>query len=653
SYTLEIGDTTITITGADSAGVLYGVYALEETLKFRGAPALYRGMQTRRPIYETRIYRSPLAHYHGDELLKKLDAYPEPVLRRLSRQGFNGIWLHSAFRDLVTTAVFPEFGKDAKKRLRRLNDLIQRAAVYNIKVYLYLTEPLGLSENDPFFKRHPQARGMRFAPTADWGGSDIFGGPQSALCTSTPEVRQFLRESAANLFTQAPGLGGLILISASEHHHHCYSHVDLCGAQSGDPQFATEQTCPRCTERSPAEVVAEIINTIYDGATGVDPRARIIAWSWAWGQFEPEPQRGIISRLAPGVIIMAGFEAGTWTTRDGRAYQNEEYSLTRVGPSGKFHGISQVARETGHRIYAKIQVGTTHESGNIPYLPVMGKVAQKMERLQEEGTSGYMGCWNFGNFLSPVTELVHFLSWEPLPQHDVLLERLTVRDFGAAAAPRVLQAWEIFCSATDHYPFCQFLLGLGIHTRGPAYPFSLKPLGTPTPMNWLPIPEEEWGDEHRFWTEKLGLQEIMPSYAALLEGWAGGVRLLETTLPLVSGAQRQRLERLTGVAWLFYHQILSTYNFLDFIETRNALYAQQDRITALAHLTKLEQIIRLERDHCRWVPSILEQDPFLGFHGEAFTYLLTPENVERKIAQLEYTLAEEIPTLRAHLSGEA
>ncbi|MHB9024117.1 MAG: glycoside hydrolase family 20 zincin-like fold domain-containing protein [Armatimonadota bacterium] len=653
SYSLEIDGEMITVTGGGSAGVLYGVYALEEMMKFRGAPALYRGTHTRKPVFETRIYRSPLAHYHGDELLKKLEAYPETMLRRLSHQGFNGIWLHSAFRDMVTTSVFPEFGEGSDERLARLNDLIQRAAAYNIKVYIYLTEPLGLPENDPFFDRHPHVRGMRYVPGFGWGGSDMWGGPQSALCTSTPEVQLFLRESTEGLFTQAPGLGGLILISASEHHHHCYSHVDLCGSQSGDPQFAPAQECPRCTERPPAEVVAEIINTIHAGATAVDPQARIIAWSWSWGQYEPEPQTGIISRLAPGVIVMAGFEAGTWTMRDGREYANEEYSLTRVGPSGKFHGISETARATGHRMYAKIQVGTTHESANIPYLPVMGKVALKMERMREEGVGGYMGCWNFGNFLSPVTELVHFLSWEPYPDSGDLLQSLAVRDFGKSAAPRVLLAWEQFCAATDHYPFCQFLLGLGIHTRGPAYPFSLTPTGAPTPMNWMPIPEDEWGDDHSFWTDKLGVQEIMHSYAALLDGWVDGVRALEGALPLTAGVQHRRLERQIGVAWLFYHQILSTYNFLDFIETRNDLLQEQDSISAQVLLAKLEQIIRLERDHCRWVPPILAQDPLLGFHGEAFTYLLTQENVERKIKQLDGLLTDDIPAYRARLQQPA
>ncbi|MHB9035995.1 MAG: beta-N-acetylhexosaminidase family protein [Armatimonadota bacterium] len=650
SYMIEVLHDKILVCGRDEAGCMYGAYALEEMMKFRGGPALAVGAYSHSPRFDVRIYRSPLSPYYDHDLLRQEEAYPEPVLRMLSHHGFNGIWVRSRFRDLIWNSAFPEFGKDADEHLRMLNDLIHRSANYNVKVYIYLTEPLGFKQNDPFFEKYPHVRGARYQCSEGWGGTDVWGEAENALCTSTDDVQLYLRDSTTNLLSAAPGLGGLILITASEHHSHCYSHVDTIGMQQGDSQFATVQECPRCANRTSADVVSEIINLIYESAVQVDPSTRIIAWNWAWGQYENDPHAELISRINPGVIWMGGFEAGAKLNIEGTEAVNEEYSLSYVGPSERFRDSGMLARQYGHPVFAKIQVGTTHEDATIPYFPVMTKVVEKLDNMAGEHVSGYMACWNFGNFCSPVTEIVNFLSWEPVIGGFELLTRIAARDYGLPVANEVVRAWKCFSEATDHYPLCAFLLGLGIHTRGPVYPFHFEPTGKRTPLNWRVIPYEDWGDEHEFWTGKLGLSAIMTSYAKMLESWQRSVRILESCMPLTSGCHRGRLLKHIGVAKMFYHQIKSTYNFLDFVETRNNMYGCDNSSIEVDMLGRLEDIAGDELEHCSEVNQLLQLDPQLGFHGEAFDYLIDEAGLNQKIEQIRDVISVRIPSYRRQIS---
>src|SRR5207248_4391534 len=94
---------------------------------------------------------------------------------------------------------------------------------------------------EAFFAAHPELKGAA-------------EGDHSALCTSTPEVQEYVRSSVAYICRSVPDLGGYFTISASENLTNCWSH-------------GRGATCPRCAKRSPAEVIAEANSLIQ---TGID-----------------------------------------------------------------------------------------------------------------------------------------------------------------------------------------------------------------------------------------------------------------------------------------------------------------------------------------------------------------------------------------------
>jgi len=52
-------------------------------------------------------------------------------------------------------------------------------------------------------------------------------------------------------------------------------------------------------------------------------------------------------------------------------------------------------------MYAKLQIGTTHEVGSVPHLPVYHKLAQKFLNQAKQRVVGAMECWNFGTCFRP------------------------------------------------------------------------------------------------------------------------------------------------------------------------------------------------------------------------------------------------------------
>ncbi|HOS43838.1 MAG TPA: glycoside hydrolase family 20 zincin-like fold domain-containing protein, partial [Armatimonadota bacterium] len=214
AHRITVAPTRIDIAGGDDAGVMYGVHRLEERLLRHAEPALQAGTETRAPLLRTRIYRSFAAPYYIDESTGE-DYYPDHYLDRLAHHGFNGIWVRATLRGCARSPLLPSHGEGAERNLAYLRALIARAARYHIRVYLYMTEPLGMAEDDPIWRQFPQLRGAQSLLDRSY-----------ALCTSMPEVRDHLRASMAWMARRLPGLGGIIQISASEHHHHCWSHVD-------------------------------------------------------------------------------------------------------------------------------------------------------------------------------------------------------------------------------------------------------------------------------------------------------------------------------------------------------------------------------------------------------------------------------------------
>lgn len=661
THHLQVTPDLITVTGAGPQGVLQGCFRLVKLMRERGGPFLPLGEEKRTPLFKHRVHRSPLSSFYKEEMsgtyadpfnaewLSPGMAYPawteedagpdmfyhDNMLLRLAEHGFNGIWIRGSFRHFAKVSVFPEFGANSEVILSRLRNVAQRAARYGIKVFLYLNEPLGIAEDDEFFENHPQCAG---APSTYK--------PMINLCTSTPEIKTYLRESAEYIFRQAPELAGFLMITASEYPSHCWCRTGI-DPENPDQRLGEVQACPRCRERTPQDTVAELVGLILQGARSVKPEAEIIAWNWSWAMWEADPQTGVLEALPEEVIVMGDYERGEPAEARGFAYTNDEYNLKVVGPSRRFRGVADFQLQRGRPVYAKIQIGTTHENPDVPYLPVPQKIARKYQTLHETGVTGMMTCWNFGNMPSLGTEIAGEYTFGPQPEVEAGLQAIAARHFGRAVAAEVVAAWQIMCEAHDNFPGSIPVMYVGPVSRGPAFLFIFDQLDKRFPNSWL-LDKDIEGDRLD-WASPFGPEKVLECYRAEAEEGARAVALLREAQAKVSGEDQRRLARETGLMEFHLVQTESAANVVEFLLLRNAYYEAGDTAEKARLLDQIEAVCRAEVVNARRALPLMAADARLGWHGEAYGYMISPELIEEKLTRLEALLSERLAAERAGL----
>ena len=289
--------------------------------------------------------------------------------------------------------------------------------------------------------------------------------------------------------------------------------------------------CPRCARRTPQEVVAEVITSIRDGVKAANPSAEVIAWNWSWSFFEEDPQIGVLERLPKDVIVMGDYERGTQTKALDFDYLNDEYSIKVIGPSPRFQGVADFQASRNMPVYAKLQIGTTHEIPNVPYLPTLQKIAKKYIGLPAAGVSGMMTCWNFGNMLSLGTETANEFSWDPQEQDpDKGVRRVAARNFGSRAADLVTQGWARISEAQDDFPGSIPVMYYGPISRAPAFHFEFDVIDQDFPRSWL-LNDQIRGDRLERWSSPFGPAKVAECFRAVVAKWGEGVALMRQAIP--------------------------------------------------------------------------------------------------------------------------
>jgi hypothetical protein len=641
SYMIEIAETYIDVSAADANGLQYGLYELEENMRTAGGPFVPPAPSERRPWMETRILRSFYAPYYKNELMTGEDYYPEEYLNRLAHHRINGIWLHLRLRDIVPSAIFPEFGGEYEQTMPALRALVERAGRYGIKVFLYMLEPRNLDQKDPFWAAHPEVKGRAEGPILEgWE-------PTFAMCTTGTPTIAWLREASERLFREVPGLGGTFHITASEEHTHCFSHA-YAPADEEPPYEATG--CPRCRNRRAADVIAEIISAFEQGLHAVDPTAKIIVWNWSWeGPYGVAGEHEIITKLPENTILLLDFERGDVKKILGKDVPIDEYAQSFTGPSQRFLRSAGWAKERGMAVYGKFQFVNTHECADNPHTPLPGIVYDKFAGMRASGGSGMLGCWIFGNYPAMITDLAGRLYLEPFTgDRTATLRRLAADYFGAEAVDDIMEAWDLFAKAWDVYPFFIPMIYSGPHVEGPAFPWFLEPIHRPFPPSWLrDQPPGDNGLEQIFDADVLWWDEC---WATLIERWGRGLEAMERGFEKMAAPTVEQCKEY-GVARVIYHQMVSVRNTYRFYVEREFMLRSDSAEERRAILGRLQKLIREEVGNADECLPYLEADSRIGWHSEAHQYLLSAEEVRKRVADLRKIAEETIPEWLAKGTG--
>ena len=554
-----------------------------------------------------RIVHSYVAVF-GDPLMNpELDPYPDGFLQRLSENGINGVWLHAVLRDLAPGGeAFPEFGDGWETRLENLQALVRRAKQFGVDIYLYINEPRGMPH--AFFEQRPEIAGVK-------------SGVLTSLCTSVPEVRQWMGDSLAHVFREVPGLGGIYSISASENLTNCASH----GIWS---------QCPRCKERTDADILAEVVAVQEEGVHRGNPEAKVLISDWGWRGHGDA--RDIIPLLPDDIWLMSVSEWHLPIERGGIKSTVGEYSISSVGPGPRAVPHWQAAQARGLKTGTEIQFNNTCEIATVPYLPVMNLVAEHCNNLLRDANLDAMFIgWTMGGHPSPNIELAQRLSREPVPAIDAVLDEIAEERYGAEGASHARKAWTMMSEAFREYPFHISVVYTCPVQWGSANPLYLEKTGYSATMWGLPY------DHLDGWRGPYPPEVFAGQFEKVATGFRAGIQELQRAVEKAPQATRAAVAADLVFARAAANHFQAVANQSRFVAARDALAngAEHTAEVEASLRGQMRAAVESEIVLAKELYTLVKADSRIGFEPSC-QYFYLPLDLVEKVVNCRWILGQ-------------
>jgi dienelactone hydrolase len=543
--------------------------------------------------------------------------YTDGLLERISRDGFNGIWVWLNTEEAaMDSQVFPELNDpEAPARLSHLEDVARRARRFGLDVWVYLATGYNHHVPASFYAKYPEVKGQ------GWG---------DPMCTSDERVRRYHHEIVGNVFRRAPDIHGLVIIYDSEGFFYC-----------GNSE-RNRVRCERC-RRYPSEVLArQVLTNLYDAMREAGgPHKELIAWDYGtdYGWI-----RKLIPMLPKDILVQVDFTKGGLMERDGIRHLTGDYNLTLVGPPDHFVEQYKDARAAGLPFIAKTEHAVSQEFIFVPYIPAMEQWYRRIARIRDFDVQGWFGNWDHYGYLSSLpARLINRMSFDPVPPKEKMLEELARGSYGAAAAPAVVRAWSHFSDGIRLFPYSDHVSRLpGPLQKGPSSPFFLDPQ-VKSFGAW-----RAWQNDLK-WTEPWG-PEVARKYLGLVKDQ---FRLGIAELEQARGGAAEPYRSAIGGEWRIARTIESSLqtvlNLIDWLTARDEFFTAATAEARARAAGRLESIALTERRNARDILPVLESDSRLGYASEGGGVirggLFTPELVRWKIGELDDVLARQLPEL--------
>jgi len=561
-------------------------------------------------LFNPRFCSSYFAMY-GDPLLDgAAESFPDGYLDQLSRTGVNGVWMQAVLYKLADFPWDPSMSDRRMERLRSLARLVERAKRYGIGIYLYLNEPRAMPLS--FFEKHPDLKGVEESGFA-------------SMCSSAPEVRDYLRNGVASICKAVPDLAGFFTISASENLTNCWSHFS--GAN-----------CPRCSKEGGPAVIAALHRALQEGIDAGGGKARLIAWDWGW---KDEWVKPIVSALPKSVALQSVSEWSIPITRGGVDSVIGEYSLSTPGPGPRATRSWALAKEAGLNVLAKVQANVTWEIAAVPYIPAVGLAAQHASNLRGAGIDGIMLGWTLGGCPSPNLEVFAEMGHETAPGVDDALRIVAQRRFGADLAPVAVDAWKTCSKAFAEYPYNGGTVYMGPQHMGPANPLWGAPTGYAATMVGLPY------DALEAWRGNFPVDVFIGQFTKMADGFDQAVAMLRGVPrdARLDDPYAKAFREEIGITEACAVHFRSVANQCVFVTAINALEKEKAPEARNALLAKLEGALRSELEMAKRLYALQTADSRIGYEASNH-YFYVPIDLAAKVINVRYLLDTWLPAQR-------
>ncbi|HCU36905.1 MAG TPA: hypothetical protein DGT21_16095 [Armatimonadetes bacterium] len=585
SYRLIVEAVAVTICGYDERGVGQGCYYLEELLNLREAPFIVPRDELRSPIFSPRMVHSGWG----------IDQFPDPQLNAIAHAGMDAVLVFVKGPDMTTTGYLD------------INDLIDRAALYGLDVYLY-----------SYLKsrKHPD----------------------------DPDAEAYYESTYGELMRSCPGAKGIVFVGES-----CeFPSKDerTTGRLRLDPAPDGKKDPRPSPGWWPCRDYPDWLNLLKRILRKDNPELDIVFWTYNWGWAPEEDRLALIRSLPTDISLQATFEMFENIEKDGIITRCVDYTASFEGPGIYFRTEAQTAHERGIPLYAMANTaGLTWDIGVIPYEPIPFQWARRYQGLlkahREWGLVGLMESHHFAWWPSFVNELAKWAYWEPATTTEQMAEKIAVRDFGPEGGPLAVEAWRLWSEAFRNYvPTNEDQYGP--YRVGPAYPLLFQEERETFPD----APYAHFGarilNTHYNPHKPEDLDTEISLTEKMAAGWDEGIAKLEQAVALAPERKQPEAQRMLGLGRFIRRCFQTTINTKRWWQLKQALLAETDPEAAREIADDLTRLGEAEIANAEGAIPLVDADSRLGWEP-SMEYMCDRKHLEWKIAQLRTTLDEEIP----------
>jgi hypothetical protein len=586
SYRLQVAPGSIVICGRDERGIGQGCYYLEDLMNLREAPFVAARDEVRAPVFSPRMVHSGWG----------IDQFPDPHLNAIAHAGMDAILVFVKGPDRTTTGYLD------------INNLIDRAALFGIDVYLYsyLTSEM-----------HP----------------------------ADPGAAEYYESTYGELMRSCPGARGIVFVGES------------CEFPSKDPRttgkLRLDPTLDRTKDKRPSPGwwpctdYPEWLDLLKGILRRYNPDLDIVFWTYNWGWAPEEDRLALIRSLPTDISLQATFEMFENIEKNGIVTRCVDYTASFEGPGVYFRTEAQAAHERGIPLYTMSNTaGLSWDIGVIPYEPIPFQWARRYDALlrahREWGLVGLMESHHYGWWPSVVSELAKWAYWEPATDIEQMAGRIACREFGSEGGPLAVEAWRDWSEAfRDYVPTNEDQYGP--FRVGPSYPL----LFVEEPEEFPSAPYAHFGNRILKTRYQPHRPEDVDAEIELLERMAGrweeGLGKLEQAVALAPEAKRPEALRMVGLGRFIRCCVRTTVNTKRWWKLKTALLAATRSGDAEGIAQEMTRLGEAEVANAQSAIPLVEEDSRLGWEP-SMEYMTDRAHLEWKIAQLRRVLDHELPT---------
>ncbi|MDD2486006.1 MAG: hypothetical protein PHD91_06805 [bacterium] len=455
-FSITVKLDSVEIMGDSPAGALYGAHRLQWMMGANGGPYLEPGEYRVQPSASVRISATPFRQGFddaGDPL-----TYGDGYLDLMAHYGYNGLHFYiNLFDYMERVPAAPELeNREAAGRIDRLRLLAERAARYNVGIYLHINASK-LSCNHPVFSRHSQLKGAQ-----SW--EEGF----NVLCSGAPQTWSIYADTVNAIMDSVPTVQGVIAIIGGECLWHCYTRPY--------PRPEEGTNCPVCAGQSADKVVADFVNGIANRIWEVHPDSKFIVWPYSahlWS--ESREQKEFIPLLNKRIGLMTCYDKDAWLEVDGIRSAIFDYSVSYVGPSPKYEVQRDICSREERDFYIKTESSIGIEMLNLPYVPAMVNWRRRWRGMMADCPRGVLANWRFTGLTGTLSEEVSYRETWRDTKGEESLQTMAERLAGVEGASECLKAWELLSRSFSRISFSFGISGFP-YFRGPMYLGPAHPL---------------------------------------------------------------------------------------------------------------------------------------------------------------------------------